>query len=204
MNSNTRQLYSYPNGQMYFIPQLIKDNHELIKALEEQIKLLIPVGTVFSFAGNTVPTGYLICDGSEINRTDYTNLFAVIGTTYGEGDGSTTFNLPNYTDKFLEGSTTAGTIKNAGLPNITGHFDGWGTAQVNHGSYGTSVTHSSNNCIGQHTTSDAQKMSFNVTSNNNRDLLVGFAFNAGKSNSIYGNSSTVQPPAITVKFIIKY
>lgn len=56
-----------------------------------------PTGTVISFAGSTAPLGYLLCDGSEVSRTDYADLFSVIGTDYGIGNGATTFNLPNLT-----------------------------------------------------------------------------------------------------------
>jgi microcystin-dependent protein len=55
----------------------------------------VPVGVVQEFAGSVAPTGYLMCDGSAVSRTTYAALFAVIGTTYGAGDGSTTFNVPN-------------------------------------------------------------------------------------------------------------
>jgi len=55
----------------------------------------IPIGTISAFAGDTAPTGYLMCDGSAVSRTTYSELFAAIGTTYGAGDDSTTFNLPN-------------------------------------------------------------------------------------------------------------
>jgi microcystin-dependent protein len=56
---------------------------------------LVPVGAVFPFAGASAPIGYLICDGSAVSRTTYAALFTAIGTTYGAGDGSTTFNLPD-------------------------------------------------------------------------------------------------------------
>ena len=55
----------------------------------------VPAGTVAAFAGSAAPSGWLLCDGSAVSRTTYAALFAVIGTTYGAGDGSTTFNLPN-------------------------------------------------------------------------------------------------------------
>lgn len=55
----------------------------------------LKIGTIIPYAGDTLPTGYLYCDGSAISRTTYSDLFSVIGTTYGNGDGSTTFNLPN-------------------------------------------------------------------------------------------------------------
>lgn len=54
-----------------------------------------PIGTIEAFSGSTAPNGYLMCDGSAVSRNAYADLFAVIGTTYGSGDGSTTFNLPN-------------------------------------------------------------------------------------------------------------
>lgn len=55
----------------------------------------LPIGSIKLYAGTTAPDGYLFCNGQEVSRTTYDELFAVIGTTYGAGDGSTTFNLPN-------------------------------------------------------------------------------------------------------------
>lgn len=55
----------------------------------------LKIGTIIPYAGDTLPTGYLYCDGSAISRTTYADLFSVIGTTYGNGNGTTTFNLPN-------------------------------------------------------------------------------------------------------------
>jgi microcystin-dependent protein len=63
----------------------------------------LPAGVISQFAGSTAPTGYLLCDGSPISRTTYADLFGVIGTTYGVGDGSSTFNLPN-----LQGNVPVG------------------------------------------------------------------------------------------------
>lgn len=54
-----------------------------------------PIGIIQAYAGSTAPTGWLICDGSAVSRTTYSELFGVIGTTYGSGNGSTTFNLPD-------------------------------------------------------------------------------------------------------------
>lgn len=65
-----------------------------------------PVGVIHPFAGATAPTGWLVCDGAAVSRTTYAQLFAVCGTTYGSGDGSTTFNLPNTVDRVLVGSGT--------------------------------------------------------------------------------------------------
>lgn len=56
---------------------------------------LVPAGTVLATARSTAPTGYLLCDGSAVSRTTYADLFTAISTTYGSGDGSTTFNVPD-------------------------------------------------------------------------------------------------------------
>ena len=64
----------------------------------------VPVGSVFWLATQTAPEGYLICDGSAVSRTEYADLFAAIGTTFGAGDGSTTFALPNLQAAFIRGA----------------------------------------------------------------------------------------------------
>lgn len=63
-----------------------------------------PVGTVLWYTGETAPAGYLLCDGSAVSRTDYAALFAVVGTTFGSGGGSTTFALPDLRAKFVRGA----------------------------------------------------------------------------------------------------
>lgn len=162
---------------------------------DSEVETGVPTGCVQAFAGQTTPAGWLLCDGSAISRVTYAKLFSVIGTAYGSGDGSTTFNVPNLIDKFVQGNATAGTVKSAGLPNITGGFsnrawsngsgilDAYG-AVLDSGRVGAAV-----NPYGTGTgTPAAQKIEFN----------------ASRSNSIYGNSTTVQPPAVTMRYIIKY
>lgn len=63
----------------------------------------VPSGAVFWFAASTAPTGYLKANGAAVSRTTYAALFAVVGTTFGSGDGSTTFNLPNLLGEFIRG-----------------------------------------------------------------------------------------------------
>lgn len=63
----------------------------------------VPTGTVAWFAANTPPTGFLVADGSAISRTAYSDLFAAIGSAFGVGDGSTTFNLPDLRGEFIRG-----------------------------------------------------------------------------------------------------
>ena len=62
-----------------------------------------PAGMVIAFAGNTAPNGFLYCDGSAVSRVTYSNLFSIIGTTYGVGDGTNTFNLPDLRGEFIRG-----------------------------------------------------------------------------------------------------
>lgn len=69
----------------------------------------LPIGIILPFSDNTIPEGYLLCDGSAISRTTYADLFSVIGTTYGEGDGTTTFNLPNLKGRVPIGKDEADT-----------------------------------------------------------------------------------------------
>ena len=70
---------------------------------QPQANILAPPGSVMAYMGTTAPTGWLLCDGSAILRTQYAALFAVLGTASGAGDGSTTFNLPDMRGVFLRG-----------------------------------------------------------------------------------------------------
>lgn len=70
----------------------------------------IPVGTIMDFAGSSTPGGFLLCYGQAINRVTYSALFAVIGTTYGVGDGSTTFNVPDVRGRIGAGKDDMGGV----------------------------------------------------------------------------------------------
>jgi microcystin-dependent protein len=63
----------------------------------------VPTGSVTAFAGSTAPTNFLLCDGAAVSRTTYSELFTLIGTTFGVGDGSTTFNVPNLKGRVIVG-----------------------------------------------------------------------------------------------------
>jgi microcystin-dependent protein len=66
-----------------------------------------PLGTINAFGGSTAPEGWLLCQGQAISRTDYSALFAVIGTAFGAGDGSTTFNVPDFREVVPVGAGTS-------------------------------------------------------------------------------------------------
>lgn len=63
--------------------------------MKPNFNINMPTGAIMDFAGEESPKGWLICNGSAVSRTTYAKLFKVIGTTFGSGDGSTTFNLPD-------------------------------------------------------------------------------------------------------------
>ena len=81
------------DGDLVFTPDTTQEqlNNKIDKSEENRLNT---AGMVMAFAGTSAPSGWLKCDGSAISRTTYAKLFAAIGTTYGTGDGSTTFNLP--------------------------------------------------------------------------------------------------------------
>jgi len=71
------------------------DNSAVTTTLDYKVRVNTPAGAIVLWGTNTAPTGWLVCDGSAVSRSTYSGLFGVLGTTYGSGDGSTTFNLPN-------------------------------------------------------------------------------------------------------------
>lgn len=178
-------LQGFPNGTLIW-------NHS---------QVLLPPGSVFAFAGSNVPPGCLPCNGSAVSRTTYANLFNNIGTLYGNGNGSTTFNLPDLRGKFIEGewdNNNPGSVKEAGLPNITG---------------GAAVP-DSNGIIQWYTIgsrwgaidAEIRNVSFYFTtiSGNNQYTVAGFNIDASRNNGIYGRAATVQPPSVTLRYCIKY
>lgn len=163
---------------------------EIVASVVDEKLEYIPVGTVIPFSGNgAIPNGYLLCNGAAVGRSAYSKLFEAIGTTYGEGDGFSTFNLPDLTDKFIEGSTTAGTVKAAGLPNITGSFN--------------SDLLNDKHSVVTGAFIDGGATAKPTPTSDGDDSQDGFSFDASRSNPIYGASDTVQPPALTMRYIIK-
>lgn len=162
----------------------------------------IPSGTLTMFGGSTVPTDWLLCDGRStgISRTTYSALFAVIGTTYGAGDGSTTFNLPDFRSRIPIGAgtgtglttrtlgTTGGaesvTIASGNLPThqhtIThGHANTFavsggntGINSVNHTHTFTSGTVSANHTHDQGTHGHSYKTAATATSGTTRAIIT--------------------------------
>ena len=146
----------------------------------------VPVGTIIHFAASAPPEGYLKADGSAVSRETYPDLFGVIGTTFGLGDGVNTFILPDLMGRFAQGHTTPGQKFEAGLPDIEGTLGGllMSNWQTHTGAFSVS---------GQ---------SWN-NYNGGNGLAGAYNFKASDSNPVYGKSGTVQPPALTLLPCIK-
>ena len=95
----------------------------------------VPTGVTMEFAGTTVPEGYLLCDGSAVSRTTYANLFSAIGTSWGVGNGSTTFNVPNKKGRVGVGLDTSqtefNTLGKTGGAKVHKHFNGMASYNSN-------------------------------------------------------------------------
>jgi len=144
----------------------------------------VNTGSIMSFSNSTVPSGFLDCDGSAISRTTYANLFAVVGTTYGSGDGSTTFNLPDLQDNHpigVSGTKALGT--KAGSASTT--LATTNLASHTHTLYKTNYT----------------ATQVNVGAVQGRQL----AYQVTSSTSSAGSGTAVDtfPPYIALKFMIK-
>lgn len=138
----------------------------------------LPIGTIIAWASAKNPTDGIWLDCNGQSCAGYAELVSVLGKSM----------VPDYRNRFLEGSATPGTIMEAGLPNITGTFQG-----------SSGFYHSFSNGA------------FTLTRSDYDDAYMGtgkwrhpiFSFNASNSNPIYGKSTTVQPPAVTVRWLIK-
>ena len=153
--------------------------------LTEIINLIIPVGLIIPHASSADVNGFLLCDGRAVSRATYAKLFSIIGTTYGAGNGDTTFNLPDFRGSFLQGyggtSLAIGQKQEAGLPNITG----WLNACTD-GASGAFLTNT--------------KQSYGTGDYDFWDVT----FDASRVSSVYGKSTTVTPQNFAVYYHIKY
>ena len=147
------------------------------------------IGEPIITLSNTLGENEIWLEGAEISRTTYAALFEIYGTTYGEGNGETTFNLPDFRNRTLWGASDFGYIE-AGLPNITGSFRAVALAE------GEEIF------TGPFSVGSFGSFGFSTTSSNMKDC--GARFNAQNSNPIYGNSSTVQPPSVKVRVKTRY
>jgi microcystin-dependent protein len=155
-------------------------------------------GVMTEFAGTVAPTGWHMCDGSAISRTTFASLFATIGTTYGVGDGATTFNLPDRRGRFGLGKATAGTGsvlgQTGGAIDHAHHLDTAGSgAQIMLTTVGNNVR-------------QIRKTLPNYSPTHEVSTALAVVGNSGVSNigtQLVGDSDVANPPYIALNYIIK-
>lgn len=155
------------------------------------VQFLIPAGVTCFFAGKSVPDGWLACNGAVYPRSKYPRLFAAIGTTYGAGDGSTTFAIPKAHHQVLEATSTiseVGQVMEAGLPDITGSASGLRTLATGSDAGALSLTRASGVPYG--------------AGSYDQSNWGNLVFKASSSNPIY-KGSTLQTRALRLIAIIK-
>lgn len=191
--------------------------------------LLVPTGGIMPFAGTSSPGGWLLCDGTAISRSTYSILFLVIGTTYGSGNGTTTFNLPDFRNRMpigvsesynlgITGGASTKTLSISEIPahTHTGTTDSSGshTHSVNdpghnHQYYMSRDDGNSSNNAGQNPAGDAFGSDYG---NNTSTSTTGITINSNGShthsfttnNTGGSNSFSIMPPYLAVNYIIKY
>lgn len=169
------------------------DLTQLAQAIRAIATAVSPTGAVQFFAQETAPAGWLVCDGRAVSRATYASLFAAIGETYGAGNGSSTFNLPNLIGRFPEGATTdVGQSVAAGLPNVSGKF--W-AARTGRGDLPGTVANGA--------FSEAGRWSAQVHNGANDDWGSVYQLDASRSSAVYGRSNTVQPASVRLLPCIK-
>ena len=158
---------------------------------ETRITLLEGIGNPIPTLSNILGENEIWLEGAEVSRETYAQLFEIYGTTYGEGDGSTTFNLPDFRNRTLWGAEDFGYIE-AGLPNITGSFQ---KDQIQVQNLNEAV-----GCISSVSSLQLYYVSVGASSNEISRVNI----DASRSSSIYGNSTTVQPPSVKVRVKTRY
>jgi microcystin-dependent protein len=162
------------------------DLNESFRSVREEAAALIPAGVVVAYAGPTAPPGYLLCNGEAVSRTQYQALYLAIGTMHGKGDGSTTFNLPDYRGRFLRGvDGTAGRDPDSGR-----------RAAANGGNAGNNVGSVQDSQLGSHSHGVDDP---GHTHPLNIDIALGglWTFGEGQPNNWGMNQGAHQPAAVS-------
>lgn len=162
-----------------------------------------PTGTIHQYAGGSTPIWYLFCDGSAISRTTYAKLFGVTNTTFGIGDGSTTFNLPDLRQKFPLGKASSGTGSSlgdtGGLIDHVHSIDPPSTTTSSDGSHNhTGVTGSPS------TTVIATNLIGSAASTTHTHSIPTDGAHTHTINMAAFNSVAENPPYLSLNYIIKF
>jgi len=184
------------NNAIRSVMAALKAKCDALDSTDNTLRRGAVIGEIRWFAMSTPPDGWLVCNGADVLISDYPFLYNAIGNTFFPEDvpaSPATFKLPNLMGKAPWGSTSVGTVLDAGLPNITGQATYISSDGVDQDRYPDT------GCFYWGSYNNTRKTS-NTTGSAKRD----FKFDASRSNSIYGKSSTVQPPALCLLPCIRY
>ena len=154
-----------------------------------------------------MPTGFLECDGSAVSRSTYSALFAIIGTTYGTGDGASTFNLPNLADNVAMGKSGTKALASTGGANTvtsTGNIGGTTANATLSTSQLASHSHPGGGTTGGtyfHSAYPGSRAFFSPSSTGNTGSGTGHSHNMSATFS--GDATSVLQPYLTIIYIIK-
>ena len=187
---------------------LFSDGTEIING-GELLEGGIPTATIVPWTDSSVPSGFLECNGAAVSRTTYSALFAIVGTTYGAGDGSSTFNVPDLADnvpvgksnnKALASTGGANTVSNSG--NVAGSTANatLSTAQLASHSHSTNIPGPNFQEPGQNGVAFRRGGSVNYGSNN---AGSGQGHSHNMSANFSGSANSVVQPYLTLIYIIK-
>ena len=146
-----------------------------------------PLGSIIAFSGNNIPVGFLLCDGSTLNKNEYLDLFNVIGYTYGGSDNE--FKLPDLRERFIQGANeNLGESIEAGLPNITGSFGNWNQWTGSRYGYGAFSARSDGGAAGFRASGNDDRTGVTFKASNGETKTDGTL-----KNDVYGKSDHVTP-----------
>jgi microcystin-dependent protein len=161
----------------------------------------VVTGTIQMWPTVTPPTGYLLCGGTAVSRSTYAALFAVIGTTFGVGDGTTTFNLPNYSDRMPIGSGTIGALAATGGSKDAVVVSHTHTATSNVSDPGHSHSINVNNSNASYSGGPSIFGSGSTTGTNSAS--TGISVSTTNSTTGVSGTNANLPPYLSINFIIK-
>jgi len=167
----------------------------------------IPTGCIIPWSDTSVPTGFLECNGAAVSRSTYAALFAIVATTYGAGNGSTTFNLPDLKDNVPLGRSNSAALASSGGANTV-------TATGNVGGSTANATLATAQLASHSHTYNCGEQSPNVTSMGARILNTAQSASTANSGSgqghdhnmsatFAGDATSVVQPYLTILYVIK-
>ena len=169
----------------------------------------IPTGTITSWSDSSIPSGFLECNGATVSRSTYASLFAVIGTTYGAGDGSSTFTIPDLQDNVPVGKSNNKALASSGGANTvtaTGNVAGSTANASLSTSQLASHNHGNNKKRGTAYSGSAVSASLGGNTSFNLDLTntgSGSGHSHNMSANFAGDATSVLQPYLTIIYIIK-